>query len=582
MKEIGGMLVVKFFTKCTLRYKWWVLLSILASSGAVVLESIVPRYLKKIFDALEEKASLEAVVAILVSLLGINLASWAAWRVWGYVAAYSQPKLMRDIMVDGLNYVLGHSYDFFANNFAGSIMRKIGRAGNAWVGIMDELQLRITPMVIILSVTLISFYARFKPLALIFLIFIVVFLALSSTLSVWKYRMDLKRAKADSEAGGVISDALTNSVTIKIFAAREAETKNYFSVAERWRKLLTKSWFRGETSTAINTLLMALVEFGLMYYAILLWSQGIMTIGDLALIQGFLALVIGRLWEFGRSIRTIMLNISDAKEFVELMTLPYEVNDAPKAKTLKVTKARIEFKNVIFGFKDGREVLERLSFVAEPKEKIALVGPSGAGKSTIVKLLMRFYDLKSGTIAIDGQDIAKVTQNSLRSRIALVPQEPVLFHRTLMENNRYGKPGASDKEVMAAAKKAHIHKFILSLEKGYETYVGERGVKLSGGERQRVAIARAILKDAPILVLDEATSSLDSESEQLIQAALSELMKNKTTIVIAHRLSTIMKMDRILVIEGGAVADSGRHLELLDAGGTYEKLWKIQAGGFAR
>ncbi len=215
-----------------------------------------------------------------------------------------------------------------------------------------------------------------------------------------------------------------------------------------------------------------------------------------------------------------------------------------------------------------------------PGEKIALVGPSGAGKSTITKLLLRLYDINSGAIEIDGQNIAEVTQESLRNAIAFVPQEPVLFHRTLMENIRYGRRDATDAEVIDAAKKAHCHEFIAALPEGYNTYVGERGIKLSGGERQRVAIARAILKDAPILVLDEATSSLDSESEHLIQDALEVLMRGKTVIVIAHRLSTIMKMDRIVVLEGGQVVAEGTHEELLQQGGLYHKLWSIQAGGF--
>jgi ABC-type multidrug transport system fused ATPase/permease subunit len=215
-----------------------------------------------------------------------------------------------------------------------------------------------------------------------------------------------------------------------------------------------------------------------------------------------------------------------------------------------------------------------------PHEKIALVGPSGAGKTTITKLLLRFHDVESGVISIDGQNIARVTQNSLREAIAMVPQEPILFHRSLMDNIRYGRPDASDEEVFEAARRARCHDFIMELPEKYQTFVGERGIKLSGGERQRIAIARAILKNAPILVLDEATSSLDSESESLIQAALDELMKGKTTIVIAHRLSTIMRMDRIVVIDGGKVVDSGTHDELLTKAGIYKKLWDIQAGGF--
>jgi ABC-type multidrug transport system fused ATPase/permease subunit len=224
--------------------------------------------------------------------------------------------------------------------------------------------------------------------------------------------------------------------------------------------------------------------------------------------------------------------------------------------------------------------LNKFILSIKSKEKVALVGPSGAGKSTVIKLLLRLFDLKGGRILIDGHDIAKVFQDSLRDNIALVPQESILFHRTIMDNIRYGRREATDEEVIEAAKKAHCHEFIKNLSNGYNTYVGERGVKLSGGERQRVAIARAILKNAPILILDEATSSLDSESESLIQEALRELMKNKTVIVIAHRLSTIMQMDRIVVMDQGKVAASGTHNDLLEEDGIYQKLWRIQAGGF--
>ncbi|MDP3793762.1 MAG: ATP-binding cassette domain-containing protein, partial [Candidatus Uhrbacteria bacterium] len=233
-----------------------------------------------------------------------------------------------------------------------------------------------------------------------------------------------------------------------------------------------------------------------------------------------------------------------------------------------------------FSYHQTRTVLRDFTLKIKPREKVALVGPSGAGKSTVVKILLRFYDLDRGKILIDGQTVARITQDSLHECFALVPQEPLLFHRTLMDNIRYGKRDAGDEEVIEAAKKARCHEFIKSSPQGYETYVGERGIKLSGGERQRIAIARAILKNAPILVLDEATSSLDSESESLIQDALHELMKNKTVIVIAHRLSTIMEMDRIVVMENGRVIDTGTHDTLLKKGGLYQKLWEIQAGGF--
>jgi ABC-type multidrug transport system fused ATPase/permease subunit len=265
---------------------------------------------------------------------------------------------------------------------------------------------------------------------------------------------------------------------------------------------------------------------------------------------------------------------------VDTMETPLEIKDKKSAKKLKVKDGELWFDDVQFSFNDNTEVLRNFNLTIAPGEKIALVGPSGAGKTTVTKLLLRLYDVKKGGIHIDKQNIASVTQDSLREAIGFVPQEPILFHRSLMENIRYGRRDASDKEVVEAAKKAHCHEFIDKLPQKYETFVGERGVKLSGGERQRVAIARVILKNAPILVLDEATSSLDSESEALIQDALEVLMQGKTVVVIAHRLSTIMKMDRIVVMQAGSIVAQGTHLELINRRGLYQKLWSIQAGGF--
>ncbi len=252
----------------------------------------------------------------------------------------------------------------------------------------------------------------------------------------------------------------------------------------------------------------------------------------------------------------------------------------PGAAALSVREGAIAFEHIEFTFRPERPILHNFNLEIPGKQKVALVGPSGAGKSTLTKLLLRLYNLTEGSISIDGQNIAKITQASLRENIAFVPQEPVLFHRSLMDNIRYGKRDATDAEVIEAAKQAHCHEFISALPGSYDTFVGERGIKLSGGERQRVAIARALLKNAPILLLDEATSSLDSESEALIQDALKNLMRGKTVIVIAHRLSTIMNMDRIVVLEGGNIVADGTHNELLQRGGLYKKLWGIQAGGF--
>ena len=310
--------------------------------------------------------------------------------------------------------------------------------------------------------------------------------------------------------------------------------------------------------------------------------MGLVSVGVFTLIQFYFIDIGEKLWGITRVIRDLYQGYADSKEMVEILKLSHEIEDTKEAKPLpEKINGKIDFENVVFNFTNSRDVLSHITIHIEPGEKIALVGPSGAGKSTFVRLLLRFYNLTSGSISIDGQDIKNSTLESLRKNISFVPQDPVLFHRSLKENIRYGKENATDEEVIEAAKLAHCHEFISEFPKGYDTLVGERGVKLSGGERQRVAIARAMLKNSPILVLDEATSSLDSHSEGLIQEALEVLMKGKTVIVIAHRLSTIRKMDRILVLRDGKIIEEGRHDELSQKEGSlYAELWKLQAGGF--
>jgi ABC-type multidrug transport system fused ATPase/permease subunit len=338
----------------------------------------------------------------------------------------------------------------------------------------------------------------------------------------------------------------------------------------RWRAATLRSWLADDFIWGMQGLLMVGINVGLLYGALQFWERGLITVGDFVLIQAYLLGIFDQLISITRELRRVYDGLADAGEMVHILQKPHGVPDRAGAPELSVGGGAIAFDRVDFHFNAERPILRDFSLRVAGGEKVALVGPSGAGKSTITRLLLRFYDVIGGAIEIDGQDIAAVRQESLRDAIAFVPQEPILFHRTLMENIRYGRRDATDEEVMEAARKAHCHEFISALPERYDTYVGERGVRLSGGERQRIAIARAILRDAPILILDEATSSLDSESEALIQDALEKLMKGKTVIAIAHRLSTIMHMDRILVLERGAIVDEGTHEELLERGGLYQ------------
>ncbi len=337
-----------------------------------------------------------------------------------------------------------------------------------------------------------------------------------------------------------------------------------------------RSWNAGSIISAIQQALAAVIEVGLLTLGVILWQQGIVTVGDFVLIQVYIISLVNRVWDIGNTLQRVYDAFSDASEMIDIIELPFGISDAPNASALVPTEGTLRFDAVSFYYNTDRPILSNLDLQIQGGEKIALVGSSGAGKSTVTKLLLRQYDIREGSITIDGQDIREVTQHSLHEAIGYVPQEPILFHRSLRDNIAYGKRTATEEEIVEAAKKAHCHEFISSLPDQYATHVGERGVKLSGGERQRVAIARAILKNAPILVLDEATSSLDSHSESLIQDALEKLMKGKTVIVIAHRLSTVMDADIIFVVAKGKIVAHGTHKELEKKSKDYKELIKNQ------
>ena len=576
--------VLKVFWQHLLTYKGRVFLVFVSIALATGLETISPWYMKRIFDTLSgglnSSMAWPIILKALLIILALRLGVWFFWRVCGFLTSNYQPHVMSDLQRTSLNYLLGHSYRFFSNNFAGALVRKVGRFSRGFETLSDEIQFRIWPLALVMIGATVGLYLRFPLMAWIFIAWVVIFIYLNYLSACWKMKIDIQRAAVDSESTGLLSDIMTNAITVKTFSGTAWEKALYQKVMDKWRRLQSLGWYRGETIFAIQGFMFIAIELGLFFFGLKLWVKNIITIGDLVLIQTYLEMVISRLWDIGRSFIKCFESLADAKEMVEIIEMPQEVKDLESKKEIMIEKGKIAFQKVGFNFHANRPILENFNLEIAPHEKIALVGPSGAGKTTITKLLFRFYDVKTGQILIDEQNIAQFDQESLREKIALVPQEPILFHRTLRENIRYGRRDATDEEIMEAARKAHCHEFIEKLPEGYETYVGERGVKLSGGERQRVAIARAILKNAPILVLDEATSSLDSQSEQLIQEALQELMRGRTTIVIAHRLSTIMMMDRIVVIEGGKISAIGTHQELLMQNGIYRELWEIQSGGF--
>jgi ATP-binding cassette subfamily B protein len=371
---------------------------------------------------------------------------------------------------------------------------------------------------------------------------------------------------------------ITNILNLKIFSANNKEYSSYSEVLDFNNKARLKSWNFSNLQLLVQGFFLAFLQISIIYISIKVWLLGKISTGTIVLVQIYMISLFDSLWNLSRSIGKVVTDLSNAKEMIDILDKPLDILDPENPEELHEGKGEIEFKNVNFEYVEDNQVFSNLNLKIKAGEKVGLVGHSGSGKSTITKMLLRFVDVKDGEILIDGQNIKNVTQDDLRSKISYVPQEPILFHRSIGENIGYSKENATNEEIIESAKKAHAHEFISKLQNGYDTLVGERGIKLSGGERQRVAIARAMLKDAPILVLDEATSALDSISESYIKQALNTLMQGKTAIVIAHRLSTISKMDRIIVLDKGRIVEEGTHEELISKDGSYAKLWNYQTG----
>lgn len=561
------------------------ILIVLSVTLAAVLNSIFPLFFKYFFDTLtsggEQAAVVGALTSILIWLAILYFIQWLCYRLATFTNNHFQSRAIAAISNDCFAYLHKHSFAFFQDNFVGSLVKKLKWFSRAFEEVSDKVFWSLLPLAVNLAIIIFVLFYRNAFLGLVIVGWLVLFFSLNYFFIKYKLKHDIKRAETETRATALLADTITNSHTIQLFGGYRRELQGFGQATEDLRKIRKFTWDLGGWFEASQGFLMFSLEIAILFLCLHLWQKGILTVGDFVLVESYLIEIFIRIWDFGKMIRHLYETLADAEEMTVILETPHEVVDVPKAEALQVTGGEIIFKEVDFYYHQTRSVLKDFNLAVKAKERVALIGPSGAGKTTVVKLLLRIFNLTAGHILVDGQDIAKVTQDSLREKINLVPQDPILFHRTLLENIRYGKPQATEAQVIAAAKKARCHEFISQLDNGYGTYVGERGIKLSGGERQRVAIARAILANAPILVLDEATSSLDSESERLIQEAIAELMKEKTVIVIAHRLSTIRQMDRIIVINEGRIVEQGNHQELLaKLGGFYKKLWEIQAGSF--
>jgi ATP-binding cassette, subfamily B, bacterial len=479
-------------------------------------------------------------------------------------------------------HLLGHSMHFHANSFSGALVSQASRFANAYVAISDIVMNQSLNVLTKFVVAIIVLMVFSPPIALALFVWTIIFAYINITLT--RRRMPLTRAAMAAETAltAHLADSTSNVAAIKSFAREEDESAS-FAAKARDRKVKTmRTWGKAIRNGSMTALMMTGIQLIVLIVSIYAMIRGEVQIGTLLLAQVYVNSLIGSLWNLGSLTRGLEQNFSDAAEMTEILYQDQDIKDDPAATQLVVTKGEIHLDHIDFSHadSDGEVLFANFDLTLHPGEKVGLVGHSGSGKTTLTRLLLRFADVNKGSINIDGQNIGKVKQADLRDKIAYVPQEPLLFHRSVHENIAYGKPDATRNEVMAAATLAHAAEFIDKLPKGYDTLVGERGVKLSGGQRQRIAIARAILKNAPIIILDEATSALDSESEKLIQDALKKLMQGRTTLVIAHRLSTIQTMDRIVVLEEGRIIEAGSHAQLLARGGVYAELWKHQSGGF--
>ena len=563
---------------------WLSVLTLSLLFAASVANVFVPLLYKRFFDVLGAGANASSrtvLVSVIVEVLLIHLFTWASRNAGLFGVQKIEPDTMARLRQNSFEYLVRHSFSFFTNTFTGSLIQRVGRFARAFERIADTVAFNFVPLAVTTVGAVFITYTIEHVLSYVILAWVVVFFTLNYFFAIWRVQYNIKVAEADSKTTGTLADILSNQNSVSLFTAFPHERQYFREVTGEQSRMTKVAWNINSSFDAVQSAVTLFAEFFVFYFGIGLWQNGAMTIGTFVLVQVYIIQLADQLWDFGRIIRTVYEVYADSKEMVEILKLPHEVQDAPTAVPLSVVRGDIVFDDVTFNYQETRSVLNGISLTIPGGQKVAVVGPSGAGKTTFVRLILRFYDLTSGRILIDGQDIAHATQESLRKNIALVPQDPILFHRSLLENVRYGRLDASDEDVKRAATLAHCDDFIDVLPFGYETYVGERGIKLSGGERQRIAIARAILKNAPILILDEATSSLDSHSETLIQDALETLMKGKTAIVVAHRLSTIRKMDRIVVLERGEVKEDGTHEELLEnPDSLYRDLWKLQAGGF--
>ncbi len=576
---------LRFVAYFVSRFKWWylamIVLETINSTATILIPYATGQIIKAVTQAREQSLSFVSHLSgPLWLFIVLAVCEVVFSRAGGACQIHVGPRQRQTVTRAMYAYLQHHSHRFLSNDFAGALAHRISETSMGYSQTMWTLIFDFYPMVIVFGVAIFMLGHAHRGLAELVAIWAVCFVSASLWLATRTRPYAVAASAARSETTGRVVDAVTNLTSTRLFARLDYE-RDYLDrqLAKELRAVMKSNsyservrWFQYSSA--------AVLKIGVLYYALLLWGRGEITVAEFVVASTTTLLIINEARNLSRRFLEFFEYIGNVANGVNTIVRPHEIVDLPDAVPFPIDRGRIEFRHVSFAYTPEQPIFRDLSVTIPAGQRVGLVGFSGSGKSTFVSLILRLYDPQSGQILIDGQDIRGMTQDSLHSQLSLIPQDPNLFHRSLLENIRYGRLEASDEEVRDAARKAHAHEFIARIKDQYASLVGERGVKLSGGQRQRIAIARVVVKNAPILILDEATSSLDSITEQAIQETLNDVMQGKTVIVVAHRLSTIAHLDRILVFDQGHIVEDGTHEELIALGGAYQQLWSRQAGGF--
>ena len=574
---------IRFILHCLARFKGWIILMLLMETGQAAGGILVPYAIKEIMDAVaqgEGRPLLENLREPLFLLAGLNLAEILFSRASGAILIIMGPRLRQYTTKALYAYLQYHAPRYFSSHFAGALAHRISETAMSVNHTVWSVLCDFWPILVTFTVSVALLLNVNQGLGLLVAGWVFVYVSLSYFLAMRCQPYAQSYAATRSQVNGKIVDAVTNILNAKLFARLHFERDYLDGFLETEVESGRRTFWYMERIRWFQFIAAALLKVGTVYYALTLWDSNIISVGAFTMSIGLALLIINDARNLTRRFLEFFEYVGNIANGVDTIVQAHEIVDIPGALPLIIKQGRIEFHNVCFSYDSKRSVFDHFNVVIEAGQRVGLVGFSGSGKSTFVSLILRNYQPQSGQILIDGADIQSVLQDSLHEQISLIPQDPSLFHRSLKENIAYGRLDVTDKAIQVAAKQAHADEFIKIIPDGYDSLVGERGVKLSGGQRQRIAIARVLLKDAPILILDEATSSLDSVTERTIQENLDLAMGRKTVIVIAHRLSTIAHLDRILVFDQGRIVEDGEHNQLLAQNGLYHRMWTMQAGGF--